>query len=471
MSHRPLTSSPHRFGPASRPAPSTGTGPRPGPVMRNTIVPAYRPRPETFGLRQGMPGQPAGDRPAGRSLSAPVPAPAAHTPHPAHAPLDGFDEVPFREMLQRLHRDVPFAKAVVLSVMPRGGLQALLPGHADETLARGLSRGLHRHDRVSWKAIRDGGVVTSGDVYDADVSSPLFSDLLDNLRLHHHAAVRLRQPVLPGYDGVLVLYRDAGADGFDDREVRAIADFGQKLERQLDEHHPKADPAGGMPLPHDLPNRVFVIDAAGNVLLPGNGLADVEAKSPRLAHVLLDEARRAIAKHAPETKDATPGGRVPLSDDLGDRWAARISVLGGYEALGADGPVAFVTVQPEVGDWAALRPGHFPADEEVARLVPALQFMYDQYATGPSLEDTAKVVHLSPFHFHRRFTELLGVTPKHYLFDCQIAAAKSKLIAGEELAKIADDCGFAHQSHFTSRFKQATGLTPTRWRKLARSQG
>jgi AraC family transcriptional regulator len=31
---------------------------------------------------------------------------------------------------------------------------------------------------------------------------------------------------------------------------------------------------------------------------------------------------------------------------------------------------------------------------------------------------------------------------------------------------IASSCGFAHQSHFTSRFKQATGLTPTRWRKL-----
>jgi AraC family transcriptional regulator len=35
------------------------------------------------------------------------------------------------------------------------------------------------------------------------------------------------------------------------------------------------------------------------------------------------------------------------------------------------------------------------------------------------------------------------------------------------LAEIAAECGFAHQSHFTSRFKQATGLTPTRWRRFA----
>ena len=63
---------------------------------------------------------------------------------------------------------------------------------------------------------------------------------------------------------------------------------------------------------------------------------------------------------------------------------------------------------------------------------------------------------------------LLGLTPKQFLLDCQIHLAKSELLSGEkELAQIAKDCGFAHQSHFTSRFKQSTGLTPTRWRRMA----
>jgi AraC family transcriptional regulator len=77
-------------------------------------------------------------------------------------------------------------------------------------------------------------------------------------------------------------------------------------------------------------------------------------------------------------------------------------------------------------------------------------------------------VHLSPFHFHRRFAELLGLTPKHFLLECQIYEAKMQLLSKKkDLAQIATDCGFAHQSHFTSRFKQATGLTPTRWRRAA----
>jgi AraC family transcriptional regulator len=97
-----------------------------------------------------------------------------------------------------------------------------------------------------------------------------------------------------------------------------------------------------------------------------------------------------------------------------------------------------------------------------------MKFMQQEYHRGPTLTEIAKTVHLSPFHFHRRFTELFGLTPKHFLLECQIHDAKTELLSGEkELAKIASDCGFAHQSHFTSRFKQATGLTPTRWRRMA----
>jgi AraC family transcriptional regulator len=53
------------------------------------------------------------------------------------------------------------------------------------------------------------------------------------------------------------------------------------------------------------------------------------------------------------------------------------------------------------------------------------------------------------------------------MLECQIHAAKTHLLSRtKDLADIAKDCGFAHQSHFTSRFKQATGLTPTRWRRM-----
>jgi AraC-like DNA-binding protein len=101
-----------------------------------------------------------------------------------------------------------------------------------------------------------------------------------------------------------------------------------------------------------------------------------------------------------------------------------------------------------------------------------MKFMRDNFRRGPTLTEIARTVHLSPFHFHRRFTELFGITPKHFMLDCQIEQAKTELLAREkDLADIARQCGFAHQSHFTSRFKQATGLTPTRWRRMASETG
>ena len=125
-------------------------------------------------------------------------------------------------------------------------------------------------------------------------------------------------------------------------------------------------------------------------------------------------------------------------------------------------------MQPTCSEWGLVRPQDVQADAEMARLIPSLKFMRTEFHTGPTLTEIARTVHLSPFHFHRRFAELLGLTPKHYLLECQITQAKQELLARKkELAQVAIDCGFAHQSHFTSRFKQATGLTPTRWRRLA----
>jgi AraC-like DNA-binding protein len=159
--------------------------------------------------------------------------------------------------------------------------------------------------------------------------------------------------------------------------------------------------------------------------------------------------------------------RVQIPDSHGDVWLFRLVSYKHYPALG-DGAFTFLCLLPGVHDWGNLRPHDFQADQELSRLIPALKFMQEEFGRGPTLPEISHQVSLSPFHFHRRFTELLGLTPKQFLLDCQIYQAKMDLIGREkELAQIAKECGFAHQSHFTSRFKQATGLTPTRWRRMA----
>jgi len=183
----------------------------------------------------------------------------------------------------------------------------------------------------------------------------------------------------------------------------------------------------------------------------------------RLRQQMIDQARRRM-QHL--NGDGQAFDRVQLPDEHGDIWTFRVVTYRTYPALG-EGAYTFYCLTPSCGEWGQVKPTDFQADQELARLIPALKFMRDEFHRGPTLVEISKQVELSPFHFHRRFTELLGLTPKQYLLECQIHEAKTQLLAREkELAEIAGDCGFAHQSHFTSRFKQATGLTPTRWRRM-----
>jgi AraC-like DNA-binding protein len=213
---------------------------------------------------------------------------------------------------------------------------------------------------------------------------------------------------------------------------------------------------------HSPPVRQFIFDSR---LQPPVPQADPSVlPDQRLRENILEDARKRLGHVNGESLGAD---RVPLPDSRGDLWNFRVVTHRSYPAL-AEGPVVFFCLSPDTVDWSMLRPADFQADNELARLIPALRFMREQFHRGPTLVEIAKTVHLSPFHFHRRFTELLGITPKHFLLDCQIMESKRDLLAGtKDLVTIARECGFAHQSHFTSRFKQATGLTPTRWRKMA----
>jgi AraC-like DNA-binding protein len=273
--------------------------------------------------------------------------------------------------------------------------------------------------------------------------------------------------VLEGYPGALHFYRNAAQGSFTNEELDQLTQIAREFDEAIariraargHDHEGACEPGV---LPHRAPPmRQFIFDTDLRPALPQ---ADASVLDERLRENILEDARRRIG-HVNGRQIAAD--RVPLPDSRGDLWNFRVVTHKEYPAL-STGPVVFFCLQPACGDWNALRAVDFQADNEVARLIPALKFMREQFHRGPTLVEIAKTVHLSPFHFHRRFTELLGITPKHFLLDCQIQQAKKDLLErNKDLVKIAKECGFAHQSHFTSRFKQATGLTPTRWRRLA----
>lgn len=86
-----------------------------------------------------------------------------------------------------------------------------------------------------------------------------------------------------------------------------------------------------------------------------------------------------------------------------------------------------------------------------------------------TLDDAAAEVGASPFHFLRQFSAVLGVTPHQYLIRSRLRHA-ARLLASDArpVTDIALEVGFADLSNFMRTFHRAAGVTPLRFRQLAR---
>ena len=85
------------------------------------------------------------------------------------------------------------------------------------------------------------------------------------------------------------------------------------------------------------------------------------------------------------------------------------------------------------------------------------------------LEDAAAQARVSPFHFLRAFSAVLGVTPHQYLLRSRLRHA-ARLLADDErtVTDIAYDVGFADLSNFVRTFHRAAGVSPLKFRQASR---
>jgi AraC-like DNA-binding protein len=377
------------------------------------------------------------------------------------------DSFSWRHFFELLGKAVPMTEGVLVTTLPRGTLQIAQPAKLAEGLLKAYAQTFQHQDRATWQAIATGRPLRAQEAWEGEFeSSAYFKDFLRPHGLVYLAVAPLSAPVLNGYPGAIQIWRSAELGDFSDSEIE---EFGSLI-RQLDEalNTARTDRIGeacdeSTPWAHHPQVRQFIFDEQGHpaMLSPEELAASLDE---HLVQQMKEHAQRSLHELNGQTMVSD---RLQLPDERGDLWTFRVVTHKDYPALGG-GSFVFFCLQPGRCDWSGVRASDFQADRELARLIPALKYMQQEFHHGPTLTDIARQVHLSPFHFHRQFTELLGLTPKHFLLECQIFEAKRQLVAREKnLARIAKDCGFAHQSHFTSRFKQATGLTPTRWRRLA----
>ncbi|MDV6237416.1 methylated-DNA--[protein]-cysteine S-methyltransferase [Leptospira ellisii] len=99
--------------------------------------------------------------------------------------------------------------------------------------------------------------------------------------------------------------------------------------------------------------------------------------------------------------------------------------------------------------------------EQYQKIAEAIKFIRENYAAQPELEQVAKSVQLSPFHFQRLFTEWAGVSPKQFLQYLTLQNAKSVLSKPEStLFDAAFETGLSGTSRLHDLFVKIEGMTP-----------
>jgi len=83
-----------------------------------------------------------------------------------------------------------------------------------------------------------------------------------------------------------------------------------------------------------------------------------------------------------------------------------------------------------------------------------------------SLKNLAERCNLDPTYFHKLFTAAFGKTPAQRVLGYRITAVKTGLLEEDlSLETLAERCGFSSASYLGVKFREATGQTPTEYRR------
>ncbi len=90
--------------------------------------------------------------------------------------------------------------------------------------------------------------------------------------------------------------------------------------------------------------------------------------------------------------------------------------------------------------------------------------LIDNAEEQPALAELARGVGISPYHFHRLFKQVTGVTPKAYANARLAARMQDGLSRSASVTEAIYDAGFSSSSRFYESAADRLGMTPSTWR-------
>lgn len=100
------------------------------------------------------------------------------------------------------------------------------------------------------------------------------------------------------------------------------------------------------------------------------------------------------------------------------------------------------------------------------RIAKAIEYVVLHVKEQPSLDDIAKSVSMSKYHFQRIFTEWAGVTPKQFLEHLTVESLKKEILETRSILEASANVGLSSQSRAYDLMVHIEAMTPGEYKKL-----
>ena len=95
------------------------------------------------------------------------------------------------------------------------------------------------------------------------------------------------------------------------------------------------------------------------------------------------------------------------------------------------------------------------------------EWVQENFAEEITMEQLARVSHMSPFHFNRVFKQVTRLSPYQYLLNFRMHHASHLLKTTDEaISDIGWSVGFKRPDHFSYAFKNFKGFSPQQFRNI-----
>lgn len=99
------------------------------------------------------------------------------------------------------------------------------------------------------------------------------------------------------------------------------------------------------------------------------------------------------------------------------------------------------------------------------QIVKAIKYIDENFKDHPSIDEVAKNIGMSKYHFIRVFKDYVGVTPKQFLHSVTLNYAKEHIKESKSILESSLDIGLSSTSRLHELFVNLIGVTPKEWKE------